>query len=312
MKHAYLILAHKNWNQLMTLLSLLDDCRNDIFLHIDRYASDVPFDRLRAAVNQSQLVFVKRIRCSWGDYSLVEAELLLLKEATKTPHVYYHLLSGQDLPLASQGEIHEFFEKNTGLEYVNYRSMGSDPELLLDKRFRYYSIFRRPVPHLKKDGITYFWMRRLQKYAPLVQKKLGVNRLKGMEGMIYYGSQWFSITDDFARYLLTQEDYIKKHFRLTTIPDEHFVQTVLMQSPFRERIASKDIRFVRWIPGTIAHKHGHPYVFTANDYDMLMSSGFLFARKFDETTDPEIISMIVRDINHCCCEELNAAGTQES
>lgn len=34
-RHAYLILAHKNWQQLCTLLTLLDDPRNDVFLHID-------------------------------------------------------------------------------------------------------------------------------------------------------------------------------------------------------------------------------------------------------------------------------------
>ena len=35
-KHAYLILAHKNWGQLKVLLSLLDNRRNDIFLHVDK------------------------------------------------------------------------------------------------------------------------------------------------------------------------------------------------------------------------------------------------------------------------------------
>ena len=37
-KHAYLILAHTHLRQLRTLLSLLDDPRNDIYIHIDRKA----------------------------------------------------------------------------------------------------------------------------------------------------------------------------------------------------------------------------------------------------------------------------------
>lgn len=37
-KHAYCILAHGNWEQLQLLVSVLDDERNDIFLHIDKKA----------------------------------------------------------------------------------------------------------------------------------------------------------------------------------------------------------------------------------------------------------------------------------
>ena len=35
-KHAFLIIAHKLDFTLSTLLSLLDDKRNDIFIHIDK------------------------------------------------------------------------------------------------------------------------------------------------------------------------------------------------------------------------------------------------------------------------------------
>lgn len=34
-KHAYCIMAHGGWEQLQMLLDVLDDARNDIFLHID-------------------------------------------------------------------------------------------------------------------------------------------------------------------------------------------------------------------------------------------------------------------------------------
>lgn len=34
-KHAYLIIAHSNLEQLQQLLLLLDDPRNDIYIHLD-------------------------------------------------------------------------------------------------------------------------------------------------------------------------------------------------------------------------------------------------------------------------------------
>lgn len=37
MKHAFLIIAHNEYPVLEVLLSMLDDERNDIYLHIDKY-----------------------------------------------------------------------------------------------------------------------------------------------------------------------------------------------------------------------------------------------------------------------------------
>lgn len=42
-KHAYLIIAHDNWKILEKLLILLDDKRNDIYLHIDRKSNLINF-----------------------------------------------------------------------------------------------------------------------------------------------------------------------------------------------------------------------------------------------------------------------------
>ena len=35
-KHAYIIMAHTNYSQLLKLLACLDDSRNDLYLHLDR------------------------------------------------------------------------------------------------------------------------------------------------------------------------------------------------------------------------------------------------------------------------------------
>ena len=53
MRHAYLIIAHAQWDQLERLLRLLDHPDNDLYIHIDRKARDCPVDQLRAAVRLS-------------------------------------------------------------------------------------------------------------------------------------------------------------------------------------------------------------------------------------------------------------------
>lgn len=112
LKHAYLILAHHNFGQLKKLLTLLDDERNDIYIHIDRKAhiSKKELDDLSRAVTKAGLEWTRRIRVNWGGYSLVKAEYVLLSAATETPHLYYHLISGADLPIKSQDAIHSFFQ----------------------------------------------------------------------------------------------------------------------------------------------------------------------------------------------------------
>ena len=51
----------------------------------------------------------KRIDVHWGTQRQVITELLLYREAfCNGPYQYYHLLSGVDLPLKTQPEIHQF------------------------------------------------------------------------------------------------------------------------------------------------------------------------------------------------------------
>ena len=80
-RHAYLIMAFNHPQQLLTLLHLLDDKRNDLFIHIDADA-DFPMDCLRSAVHCAGLFIIDRLPIRWAEYSQVEAELRLLKAAT--------------------------------------------------------------------------------------------------------------------------------------------------------------------------------------------------------------------------------------
>ena len=45
-KHAYLIIAHTQFELLDVLLELLDYAENDIYLHIDKKVGNIDVDRL--------------------------------------------------------------------------------------------------------------------------------------------------------------------------------------------------------------------------------------------------------------------------
>ena len=77
-KHAYCIIAHADPDCLRTLLSLLDDSRNDIYLLIDRKSDRGKFGDLR--LSRARLTELPRtVDIRWGDISMVEAELELFE-----------------------------------------------------------------------------------------------------------------------------------------------------------------------------------------------------------------------------------------
>lgn len=60
-----------------------------------------------------------------GGVTQIQAELGLLACATdRRKYAYYHLLSGMDLPLKSQTDIHSFSESNSGKKARDWRNLS--------------------------------------------------------------------------------------------------------------------------------------------------------------------------------------------
>ena len=142
-KHAYLILAHQQDYTLKTLIKLLDDKRNDIFLHMDAKCSEYNLQELKKLISYSTFCSIPRCIVNWGSFSMVEAELNLLKASTTSheKYDYYHLLSGEDLPLKSPSYIHKFFNENSGKEFVRFNHQI----FKYQNRVNYYYILQKKL-----------------------------------------------------------------------------------------------------------------------------------------------------------------------
>ena len=289
MKHAYLIIAHNEWEILRTLLTMLDDDRNDIYLHIDRRATALmqQVDGLRLCHSPIHRI-QQPIETRWGNFSQVETELLLFEAALRNgPYAYYHLLSGVDLPLKSQDEIHQFFEENSELEFVEYL-----PEDVHAKECRKRTMFYYVFNDQKKR----------QKDTRQALLTLNRNIILGLQNALHIhrkpiasirkGSNWVSITQGFCEYLISQQHSPAiRRFRYTLCPDELFVQTLLMASPFKDhiaQIAGGNARKIDW-------QRGSPYTWQDGDFEELINSDRLFARKFS-SADSRIIQRIYQHI----------------
>ncbi len=282
--HAYMIIAHNQFELLEKLIKALDDERNDIFVHIDAKVKNFDFEHFKTVCRKSRLLFTdNRENIKWGSFDMVKAEYDLLEKAFKTgvEYSYFHLISGVDLPLKSQNEIHEFFEKNNGKEFIHFTSENLNATELDRVRAYHFAMGRRNYIN-----------RAITKAESKLARALRINRINGLD--VQKGGQWFSITYDFAKFILKNKDFVYKQFNHTFIPDEFFVQTLLINSPFKKNLFIKEIdnsaymnmRYCDW-------KRGSPYTFRTEDYDELKNCSCLFARKFDLTTDSEIVEKIL-------------------
>lgn len=141
-KHAFLIEAHSNRKQLEMLFSCLDYEENDIFIHIDKKSKGFEDLQDNNGLKHSRLYIIPSQRVYWGGYSQVKIELELMKKAMETDdYERVHLISGVDLPLISQKEMHEYFEKHKNTEFVHYDYVN-DPQIY-KKRMAQYSLSSR-------------------------------------------------------------------------------------------------------------------------------------------------------------------------
>lgn len=289
-KHAYLIMAHTQPELLARLVSCLDHENNDIYIHIDKKAADFPIETIKASVKRSQCVFTERTDVKWGNYSQINCELVLLKEAVKAEHAYYHLLSGMDLPMKSQEEIHTFFEKYEGLEFVDEdRSQISEIAL---SRVKYEHRFYGKAGSIQDI---------LGALETKMQKMFGVDRTKKYPGIIFQkGRNWFSITHGLARLVLEREDWIREVFGRSVCGDELFLQTIARNSEYADHICNAntmpdipDTRYIDWERGS----NNNPYIFRESDFEELKNAAGLFARKFDWNTDKTIVEKLCAELN---------------
>lgn len=296
-KHAYLIIAHNNWHILEKLILLLDDERNDIYIHIDKKVKDFDKDFFENLPKKSQIHIYSQIKIYWGDYSQIECELFLLKKSISNKYQYYHLISGVDLPIKSQDYIHKFFDNNYGCEFIHYQSNDYVIENYKNIKER-VSIYHYYQKHKNRSsGLAKLCIRVIDKISRELQYMIKLDRWKKNKDDIKFGSNWISITNELATFIIKNEEEIEKRYKYTSCADEVFVQTLAYNSYFKDRLYNKkfnnditsNMRLIDWKRG---YNKRNPYIWHKEDFNELMNSECLFARKFDYNTDSEIVDKL--------------------
>ena len=272
MRFAYLIMAHINHEQLLKLLKLLDYSNNDIYLHIDKKSDCFNIKEIRDSIKLASIHIYKKYDVLWATMSQTECQVFLLNEAVKIYHDYYHLLSGQDLPIKSCEYIEKFFKKNNGVQFIHFDS----PAMRHKESSRFY--------HIGNGWLEVLLVR--------IQRKVGFDR------NICTGANWYSITHELAVDFCKNSRKALSAVRYTISSDECILQNFVKRisknkyKMYREQSDGgydTNMRLIDWDRGN----GKSPYTWRSSDYEEIINSDRLFARKFDEKIDPDIIDRIV-------------------
>jgi hypothetical protein len=281
---AFLVLAHRGPAQLARLSRRLLDGPSAVFVHVDRRAPDAVLAPLPRAVH-----VLDRIATPWSGWGPVEATLhglaVVLRECD-AGHVV--LMSGQDYPLRPASEIAGFLADYEGRSFVARWPM---PSPLYGPGGGMFRLRYRHVP---------FGRRRIR--LPLPRRY--------PRGVRPYGGSAFMVLDrDSAAAVLDfthrRPDVARFHRHVWAV-DEHYVQTALANSPRDDRAIDENLWHIEW------PRDGDrsPRTFVRTDFARLEAAAQrsseaggrarakLFARKFDDGVDPDVLDLIDARLLH--------------
>lgn len=273
---AYLILVHRYPGQFKRLFRAIYHPANYYLVHVDRRSGvglQTEIQEFLSSFTNASLLKSQSILL--GGYSIVDAELRGIEELLRisSKWEFFINLSGQDFPLKSQTHIQDFLSRNRGSNLIRVANQSEVRPETLNRIQNYFIEFRNRVLHTS------------------IKRPY----LRGVTPHI--GNQWMILSRDFCEFVCfsPEVEIFKRFYRYTFIADEGFFQTVIMNTNFKGTIVNDDKRTIDWVPmGTIKLR---PRDFTSKDAKVLLASQGLFARKFDETVDAGILSILESNLS---------------
>lgn len=325
MKIAYIISAHRLPEQLIRLVKRLNTETDRFLIHVDQKTDPRIYQQLVTDLKPFPNVhFLKRHRCHWGDFGHVQATIKGLNTlfTQNWDFDYIILLTGQDYPLKSPAQIHQFLQEGRGNSYMSHRPLPltlnpNDLETCFleippHQRPEYRQFYEQNLTEklYRINGWHFFngagehfsWPPREQE-SPFLYKiwsKIGFlfpqKRTFPPGFKPYVGRSYWCISQEVAAYLhqfINRNPQFVRFFKTVYIPDEYFFQTILMNSPFREKIINHFWCYMRWPPPDRLTD-----ILTKKDFELLINTPEIFARKFDITVDSEILDRLDDHLNH--------------
>lgn len=275
MRVAHLIITYTSPFQTERMIQRMQHPEFDFYIHVDAKFPLESHDNLK---KYSNVYFIQnRVDVQWAAYSTIQAEFNGLQEILDSARTYdfISLMSGQDYPIKTTEQMQSFFDERKGKLLLKYRAFSGEWEEGMKRVNKYHMTdFRFKGQFLLEKLINFF-----------------VKRTDQPKGMKFYGSSMFwAISPEAAEYVLKTVDRVPKmrrFFKYSWAPDEFLFQTILLNSPFASKVINENCHYYKHPPQTPS-----PKTFDSSDFDDIIASDRLYARKFDMAKAPELLDRI--------------------
>lgn len=274
---AFILLCHKNPEGIVRQARQLTAVGDFVSIHFDARAPRQAYQQIQddLADNPNVTFARRRVKCGWGEWSLVQATILAVEAAAETfPRAtHFYMVSGDCMAIKSSAFAHRFLDERDADYIESFDFFESDwiKTGIKAERLIYRHIFNE----------------RTQKkvfYAMLeAQKRLGLARRIPPDLQVMIGSQWWCLRRRTVESVLAfakERPDVVRFFRTSWIPDETYFQTLVRHLVPETEIVNRTLTFLMF------SDYGMPVVFHDDHYDLLLSQDSLFARKISpEATD---------------------------
>lgn len=273
-KITFIILAHENADHVADLANLLTewDPHANAVIHYDLNSPPKQFERLKSRVaGSAKIHLVKdRLKCGWGNFSLVDAVVRSLRviRREKIDCNRVMLISGACMPIRPLAELSQFIDAHPKTEFIEAFDSSWMVGGLRKERYQYWHFFNHQTHqkffnwHFQLQRI--FWPKR--KFPRSLEPR--------------FGSQWWCLSWALCEKIL---DHIQKHpliyffFSTTWIPDELYFQTMAFKFTHIDNLARRNLTFFHF------NDWGKPIVLLDDHIGMLKDLPFFFARKISSS-----------------------------
>ncbi|WP_371156648.1 DUF5928 domain-containing protein [Jannaschia sp. 2305UL9-9] len=277
-KIAFILLCHKDPEAIVRQANGLTAAGDYVAIHFDARAPNEAWQAVRRGVagNPNVVLAGKRVKCGWGQWSLVRATLAAVRAAVDAfPRAtHFYMISGDCRPIKSADQAHAFLDRRD-VDYIeSFDFFTSD---WIKTGMKEDRLIFRHVFNERDHKRLFYW-------SLEVQRKLGLQREVPADIDVMIGSQWWCLRRETIDRILTfcrARPDVLRFFSTTWIPDETFFQTLVRHLVPRDQIDPRTLTFLMFTD------YGMPATFYNDHYDLLISQEFLFARKIS----PEAASL---------------------
>lgn len=275
MKIANIIVVHKNPQQLARMLSHFNGEQFHHFIHIDRRVDIQEYSAVTALPN---VTLLRRIKVNWSGYGFVEVVLDGFSHiaARKSEFMYVNVMSGQDYPVRPTHHFYEYLLNADRKEFFEVAHVDTEWPIAMHRYQRFHLIEWKVRGRYRLEDFINIFVAPRTFYKGKLQP--------------YGKSAWFTASVAFVQYALNymreNPDY-ERFLRTVWNPDEFTFNTLVMNSPFRERLVNSNLRNIDWSEG-----NANPKIFRVSDVPGLIQGECFMARKFDTTVDAEVLDLL--------------------